>query len=748
MFGNVRRVQFAQIHTRNVPASRPHPRFRDTGFTPLTHLACAEMRESGPVRLASRSLDLLDRVRGSMRAGEDRPGQRDMVDAVARAIGGGEHLVVQAGTGTGKSLAYLIPAVLSGKRVVVATATKALQDQLANKELPFLAEHLDKPLSWAVLKGRSNYLCRQRLDEALAPQSQLGLDGVADAADAAADAARSGAEGRVPLSELKALEAWAAESPTGDRADLTVEPKPWVWSAVSVGPRECPGASKCPRGADCFAEQARSRAAAADVVVVNTHLYGLHLASRAMILPDHDVVIFDEAHEVEDIMSATTGLEVGPGSVTALARTVSTLIADDALIDHLETNAQRLGRQLADLVGSRLRRGVPAEIADTLLAIRERVTEVSNAVRSIDDRANAEVKTRKERVAKAASGLLDDLHQAISPPADTVMWVGGTIEHPKIEMAPLDVGATLEDLLWNPESTGLDFDFGGGAGRWVGEGADVAPDPADHPADDATDDEFGAHDAPASSAGEGTYGIPSTAIFTSATVPDGIVARLQIPPEHVSVIDVGTPFDFAANALLYCATHLPDPRSERYRDAVTDEIERLIAAAGGRTLALFTSHRAMNDAADALEGRIGHRLLRQGDLPKPALIEAFQNDETSCLFATMGFWAGIDVPGDSLRLVTIDKIPFPRPDEPLLQARREKAQAAGFATIDLPRAATMLAQGAGRLIRRTDDRGVVAVLDPRLSTKASYRWQLINALPPMTRTKEFERVAAFLASLD
>lgn len=725
------------------------------------------MRESCAVRIASRSLELLDRVRASLPAGEDRPGQRDMVDAVARAIGGGQHLVVQAGTGTGKSLGYLIPAVLSGRRVVVATATKALQDQLADKELPFLAEHLDRPLSWAVLKGRSNYLCRQRLDEALSPQTQLGLDGVADAADASSSGTK------VSTSDLKALEAWADETRSGDRADLDVEPKPWVWSAVSVGPRECPGASKCPRGADCFAEAARARAAAADVIVVNTHLYGLHLASRGMILPDHDVVIFDEAHEVEDIMSATTGLEVGPGSITSLARTVSSLIADESLLDHMETNATRLARQLEPLVGSRLRRGVPPEVADTLVALRERVTEVTNTVRKIDDRNNADVKTRKERVTKAANGLLEDLHFAISPPADTVMWVGGTLEHPKIEMAPLDVGATLDDLLWHPEATGLDFDFGIGSAIFGAADGDVdaradtefddaanaAPprrDFGDAAFDDAAFDDPNSDDPHSDDTGnrsaagtsDGSYGIPTTAIFTSATVPEGLVERLQIPADDVSVIDVGTPFNFAANAVLYCATHLPDPRSERYREAVIDEIERLIAAAGGRTLALFTSYKAMNETADALERRIKQRLLRQGDLPKPALVEAFQRDETSCLFATMGFWAGIDVPGDSLRLVTIDKIPFPRPDEPLLQARREKAQAAGFTTIDLPRAATMLAQGAGRLIRRADDRGVVAVLDPRLATKASYRWQLISAMPPMKRSKDFDEVAAFLRSLD
>ena len=655
-------------------------------------------------------------VTGRLPAHEDRPGQVRMAEAVADAIADKRHLVVQAGTGTGKSLAYLVPAIASGKRVVVATATKALQDQLADKELPFLATEFTA-LSWAVLKGRSNYLCRQRLDEALAPQAQIGLDGIVEAADRTPGG--DVRPGSVPLRVLKELEAWADETATGDRADLAEEPKAWVWSAVSVGPRECPGAAKCPRGEDCFAEVARRRAASADVVVVNTHLYGLHLGSRGMILPDHDVVVFDEAHEVEDIMSATTGLEVGPGSVTSLARIVGNLIADDALLDQLDSDAARLSALLAPEVGSRLRRGLPDEVSDTLVALRERVTQVTNTVRKIDDRAGTDTATRKERVTKAATGLLDDLATIVNPPGDSVLWVGGTPDHPKLELAPLDIGATLDSLLWNATESGLDIDFGDA----------VDPDGHDGQVDD------------------GTYGIPDTVILTSATIPDGLAERLAIPPDTVEVIDVGTPFDFENHAVLYCAAHLPDPRSQNYGAAVAEELVRLINAAGGRTLALFTSYRAMNEAADAVAEQVSLPILRQGDRPKPALVEAFSEDAESCLFATMGFWAGIDVPGDSLRLVAIDKIPFPRPDEPLLQARRERAAAAGFSTIDLPRAATMLAQGAGRLIRTATDRGVVAVLDPRLATKKSYRWQLISALPPMHRTKEFDEVRDFLASL-
>ena len=212
-----------------------------------------------------------------------------------------------------------------------------------------------------------------------------------------------------------------------------------------------------------------------------------------------------------------------------------------------------------------------------------------------------------------------------------------------------------------------------------------------------------------------------TAVLTTATIPPRLADIVGLAPEQVDELDVGSPFDFAADALLYCAAHLPDPRKPGYEEAIHEELQALITAAGGRTLALFTSYRAMQAAADALRKPLDTAVLAQDDLPKPALTQAFADDEATCLFATIGFWQGVDVPGRSLSLVTIDRLPFPRPDEPLLQARREQARAEAFATVDLPRAATLLAQGAGRLIRTSTDRGVVAVLDPRLAN-AGYRW--------------------------
>jgi ATP-dependent DNA helicase DinG len=235
-------------------------------------------------------------------------------------------------------------------------------------------------------------------------------------------------------------------------------------------------------------------------------------------------------------------------------------------------------------------------------------------------------------------------------------------------------------------------------------------------------------------------------VLTSATIPRTLPIRLGLPPDGHEQLDVGSPFDYGANALLYCAAHLPDPRAAGYEAAMHAELEALILAAGGRTLALFTSWRAMDAAVLALRERLPFPVLDQNSLPKPALVKAFSDDPAACLFATMGFWQGVDVRGPTLSLVTIDRLPFPRPDEPLLQARRERAREGAFALVDLPRAATLLAQGAGRLIRSATDRGVVAVFDPRLAT-ARYRWEVINALPPMQRTRERAEVETFLEAI-
>lgn len=601
--------------------------------------------------------------------GEDRPGQVEMAAAVDGAIRGGRHLLVQAGTGTGKSLAYLVPAALSGRPIVIATATKALQDQLVGKDLPFVADHLDGDLSFAVLKGRSNYVCRQRLGELDSP-SQLALDGLAD---------------RAPEAELKSVQAWATTTPTGDRAELPLEPSPATWAAVSVGARECPGAQRCPQGDSCFTEAARRAAGEADVVVVNLHLYGLHLETGGAVLPEHDIVIIDEAHQLEDVISSTFGVDLTAGRFAALARTARSVLEAPPTNDAVESAGVGLAGALADHVGRRLRGALEPEIADALAVARLALEALSAGLRAVPTDKENETSARAIRATKTADFLMAEIDSVLATPADHVAWVEGPEASPSLRVAPVDVGPTLAERLWTER----------------------------------------------------------TAVLTSATIPPAAVARLGLPVDEVDQLDVGSPFDHAHHALLYCAAHLPDPREPAWEGAAHAEMRSLIEAAGGRTLALFTSYRAMDAAVEVLRPRLDVPVLTQRDLPKPALISAFTDDEATCLFATLGFWQGVDVPGRTLSLVTIDRIPFPRPDEPLVQARREAARADAFRLVDLDRAATLLAQGAGRLVRTATDRGVVAVLDPRLAKK-SYRWDLVNALPPMGRTKDRAEAEAFL----
>jgi ATP-dependent DNA helicase DinG len=631
---------------------------------------------------------------------EDRPGQTEMAQAVAETIESGGHVIVRAGTGTGKTLGYLVPAILSGRRVVVATATKALQDQLATKDLPFLERHLGQPFTWALLKGRSNYLCMQRLAElpgtlrgsqddterAEEPvvESQLPLDGLIERADAG---------------ELATIASWASTTATGDRAELPIEPSHATWAAVSTTWRDCPGARRCPRGEVCFAEGARETAAEADVIVVNMHLYGLHLAAGGGILPEHDMVVIDEAHMLDDIISATCGIELGAGRFTHLARLLRGILTDaqpGSGRSGASASAVRAvgdaGEVLANAVRPHLDQRVvpplPEGLDAALAAVRQRVADAVAALGGVPDSAPDDAAARAQRARQAGTALLDDIDRVSQPSDAEVVWVDGGERSPVLRLAPIDIATLLHENLWGRRS----------------------------------------------------------AVLTSGTIPAGFGRQIGLPPTEALMRDVGSPFDYATNAVIYCAAHLPPPSSERWLPAVIDELEVLIEAAGGRTLALFTSFRAMRAATDALSERLPYPVMTQGDLPKPRLVEAFAEDEQACLFATMSFWQGIDVPGQSLSLVTIDRLPFPRPDEPLLQARRERIGDGAFAAIDVPRAATLLAQGAGRLIRARSDRGAVAVFDPRLAT-AGYGPSIVAALPKMRRTRNRDDVVAFLRQL-
>ena len=612
---------------------------------------------------ADRAEALVERVTARLPGRELRPEQVAMARAVADALATSRPLVVRAGTGVGKSLAYLcgaVPSVLDSEgRMVVATATKALQDQLAGKDLPTVVE-AEPALTWAVLKGRSNYLCRQAATEAARLSDAPTLPG--------ADTRGIGAE-------VTRLLEWAETTDTGDRAELDFEPRPQAWSSVSVGADECPGAKACPSGHRCFAEAAYERARQAAVVVVNLHLLGAHVASGGFVLPEHDVLVVDEAHETEDVFANALGVTLTPGRVGAVAR----LVPGSALVRHRDA----LDRALTPLTDRRLAKGAAAEpaLAETLGDLAQALREERRILRGKDD--DADQQARRERATKALDSLGADVDSVLSTSADDmVTWVESSGSQPVLRVAPIDVGGDLAKVLW----------------------------------------------------------ASATPILTSATIPPGIAARLGLAAETVE-LDVGSPFDYRSQSLLY-VPRLPDVRRPDHETAAHGELEFLLTAAGGRTLALFTSWRAMRAAHAALDGRVPYRLLAQDELPKPALVEAFRTDLTSCLFATMGFWQGVDVPGDACSQVVIDRLPFARPDDPLAEARRERAGPAAFAVVDVPHAAVRLAQGAGRLIRTATDRGVVAVLDPRLA-EASYRPAILAALPPMRRTRDRADVIAF-----
>ena len=601
-----------------------------------------------------------------------------MAEAVGAAIASGRHLVVQAGTGTGKSLGYLVPAVLAGKRVVVATATKALQDQLASKDLPFLADHLHpgndprRSFEWAVLKGRSNYICMQRVRELQdATAGQLELEEMAHTTRA----------------EIVKLAEWAGRTPTGDAAEMDWAPSDKAWRAVSVGSDECPGATRCPLGEVCFAELARRRAEAADVTVVNLHLYGLHVASGGAILPPHDVLVVDEAHQLEDIMSDTVGVQIAPGRFTNLTAALRRVLDDPSIVAPVAEAATALREVLSPMVGDRLPDANPQALQDVLLDGRSRVDKALGALRTIDTTV-ADAKQRVLRAQQLATRLIEGIDLATGSHEGSVAFVSGGPDHPRLEVAPLDVGPALYEGVWSQR----------------------------------------------------------TAVLTSATIPSSLATRVGLAAGSFTEMDAGSPFDYANHAVLYCARHLPDPRSPAYAGAVHDELAALIGAAGGRTLALFTSWKAMDAAAAAVRARVDVPVLTQRDFPKTKLIAEFSGSEATCLFATAGFFQGVDIPGRTLSLVAIDRIPFPRPDDPLLSARRELLGPAAFREIDLPRAAMLLAQATGRLIRTATDRGVVAVFDPRLS-KASYGWDIVRALPPMRRTRERADAEAFLTEI-
>ena len=621
--------------------------------------------------------------------GAERPGQVAMAEAVTKALTNERHLAVQAGTGTGKSLAYLVPAIRHAQAtdttVIVSTATLALQRQLVERDLPRLVEALDPLLSrtptFAIQKGRSNYLCLNKL--AVDPQQDEALIDEEDVSWL----------GR----HIKRVYEWADETETGDRDDLEPGVPDQAWRQLSVTAAECVGATRCPHGEECFAEAARRRTQDVDIVVTNHALLAIDAMSDINILPEHSAVIIDEAHELDGRVTSVATNEISARALTLAARRAGKLKAKteqsklESLIDDftavlaLETPGR--WETISDPA-----RASFAGIRDALWRTRDAISRGPEGEATNDPETFAERENLKNHLGELHDSIVRILEVFDEPDPSKhvdVVWLTRVERYSdtsdSVSVAPLSVSTLLRDNLFGEQ----------------------------------------------------------TVVLASATLTVGgnfraMASAWGLPNGSWDALDAGTPFDPRRAGILYVAKHLPPPGRDGLREDTITEMAELITAAGGRTLGLFSSKRAAVEAADTLRKKLPFDILVQGDDSIGALVNKFAASENVCLFGTLSLWQGVDVPGKSLSQVIIDRIPFPRPDDPLLQARSNAADAAGcsgFMEVSATHAALLLAQGAGRLLRSTSDRGVVSVLDSRLATKR-YGQFLRASLPDFWETTD------------
>lgn len=667
--------------------------------------------------------ELLDLAVGELGGGR-RDGQHRMAVAVGEAIEKGEHLLVQAGTGTGKSLGYLVPAVrhavAAGSKVIISTATLALQRQVMTRDLPLVAKavapQLPREPRIALLKGWHNYLCVHKVgggypaDEPTLFDLPGGEDHPRTEEPGAAGGARRKQDGATLADHVRRLHEWAGETETGDRDDLVPGVPDRAWRQVSVTAMECLG-GKCPMLAECFPDKARAASRDADVVVTNHAMLGIAATGSPGVLPEHDVVVVDEAHELTDRVTSSATVDLSMASVENAARLARRHAGTNT--DTLDAAAQALGTLLVTAPAERFPTGLPDELRMAVGAVRDAAREVLSTLKPEAGGGKGQPAGQPEPGLKMAQGAMLQLFETAE------------------RMASQD---TTADVLWcsRPDN------------GWGGFGDNVTR----------------LHAAPLHVAGLIRTHLlgEATGVFTSATLALGgtfepVAGTLGLkgedaPPWHG--LDAGSPFDYPRQGILYIARHLPAPGREPTTEAQLDEIAELITAAGGRTLGLFSSRRAANAAAEAMRERLDLPILAQGDDQLPTLVRQFAEDPATCLFGTLSLWQGVDVPGPSCQLVLIDRIPFPRPDDPVKAARAravEQAGGNGFMAVSAQHAALLLAQGAGRLVRSMDDRGVVAVLDPRLAT-ARYASFLTRSMPGFWPTTDSALVRAALARLD
>ena len=631
-------------------------------------------------------LGSLGPLRSSVPGWEHRPSQLRMAESVQRIVEHGGVLLVEAGTGTGKTLAYLVPALLSEARVVVSTGTKTLQDQIMEHDLPLLEERLGLSVDAAVMKGLSNYLCLRRYGELR----------------------RSADADRGPVAEqLRVLEAWRERTESGDRVELDELPDDAaIWRDVASSSETRIGA-RCEHFDDCFVTRMRRRAEDAQLVVVNHHLYFADLATRGPrgggIIPEHDVVIFDEAHQIEDVVTQFFGVHVSSTRVEVLAR--------DALRALVPAHA---GAESGEIVRSVLDSGVAF-----FQALPRSPTVESGRVPLPKELFSGELEARMLAFDSALEALASFAQRHVAE-SEAVAQIAR-----RATQIRDDVALVAE----------------GGRGRRVtfsevrGRRASIGASPVD--VSDLLREEL--------------FYRTRSVVLTSATLSTGgsfdfVKRRLGIDFEIDEEI-LDSPFDFAAQAALYVAAHLPDPRDGAYLAAAAQEIFELVDVTGGGAFVLCTSFRVMNELARRCAPSLPGPVLVQGSAPKNALLARFRAAEHAVLFATSSFWEGVDVPGDALRLVIIDKLPFDVPSDPLVAARCARLEETGeapFMKYLVPSAALALKQGFGRLIRTRRDRGIVAILDNRIAKKG-YGRVFLASLPPARRCETLDEVRAFYA---